>query len=71
MLQHMLYIVTTVFSGAKMLSNLYRQDNYLLTIHDGTLLPHLTQHPSIISSQLILSYDRSIASSKLDRRKFH
>lgn len=66
MLQHMLYIVTSVFSSAKMFLSPYRHvgHDYLLTIHDGAVLPHLTQHPCIISSYLILSYDRSIASSK-------
>lgn len=69
----MLYIVTTVFSSAKMSLNPYRHvgHDYLLTIHDGTILPHLTQHPSFISSYLTLSYDRSITSSKLDQRKIH
>lgn len=66
MLQRMLYIATTAFSSAKMFLNHYRHvgHNNSLTIHEGTLFPHLTQHPSIFSSYLSLSYDRSVASSE-------
>ena len=53
----MLYIVTTVFSSAKMSLNPYRHvgQNYLLTIQEGTVLQHLTQRPRIFLPYLSLS----------------